>query len=50
MVAPGAGVDIYVVPRVAVRMKGRWSIAFSEVEGSRGFEVRTGMVFALGNR
>ena len=50
VVAPGAGVDIYIVPRVAVRARGRWSIAYSEGEVSRGFALGAGMVFALGNR
>ena len=50
VLAPAAGVDIYFVPRVAVRVKGRWGIGFSEGEVSRSFEGRTGIVFALGNR
>ena len=50
VLAPGAGIDIFFAPRVAVRVKGRWGVGFSEGEVSRSFEGRTGIVFALGNR
>ena len=50
VLAPGAGIDIFFAPRVAVRVTGRWGIGVSEGEVSRSFEGRTGIVFALGNR
>ncbi len=49
-VSPGAGVDIAVGERVAVRLSGGVSFSFVEGETTNAFGVGIGLVFGLGNR
>lgn len=49
-IAPGAGVDIAVGERVALRLSGGVSFSFIEGETTNAFDVRVGLVFGVGNR
>lgn len=49
-ISPGAGVDIAVGERVAVRLSGGVAFGFIEGETTNAFGVGVGLVFGVGNR
>jgi len=49
-ISPGAGVDIAVAERVALRLSGGVSFSFIEGETTNAFGAGVGLVFGLGNR
>ena len=49
-ISPGAGVDVAVGERVALRLSGGVSFSVIEGETTNAFDVRVGLVFGVGNR